>query len=99
MKRSNERKRGAADSRRAPLRIRRANVCVLAVGVTLIVVGMLLMLPPRDVKSEPGGRYKPIPLEGVFAARRIRVAPLVAWLGFVIVPLSIFPGWRSTGEK
>ncbi|MCR5820043.1 MAG: DUF3098 domain-containing protein [Bacteroidaceae bacterium] len=98
MKHSNERKGGTASSRRPPSHIRYSNLFVFAVGVLFIVAGMLLMLPPKDIKSEPGGRYKPVPTEGVFAARRIRLAPFVAFLGFVIVPFSLAPGWASKKE-
>ncbi len=57
----------------------------VTVAVMLMVAGYLLMLPPVDVRAQPGGRFAATPGPGAFEARRIRVAPLLCWTGYVLV--------------
>lgn len=60
------------------------NFALTAVALTFIVAGFLLMLPPVDIRNTVGGRYAPTPGPGAYDARRIRAAPLLSFIGFVI---------------
>ena len=54
----------------------KVNYILLAVGMLIVVIGFLLMTGPgsSDTVFEPD----------IFSARRIKVAPVVCLLGFVI---------------
>ena len=51
------------------------NFILLAVGMSIVVVGFLLMIGPNSTESA----FEP----DIFSARRIKVAPIVCLLGFV----------------
>lgn len=74
------------------------NYILLAASVAIITTGMLLMRPPVDIKSTPGGRYTQAPGPGAFHPRRIRVAPVVCWVGFMLVPLGIVWGMTDHAD-
>ena len=61
------------------------NFALTGVAVACIVVGCLLMLPEADVRNTVGGRYAPAPGPGAFEARRIKVAPIPCFIGFVLM--------------
>ena len=54
------------------------------VAVALIVAGCILMLPEVDVRNTVGGRYAAAPGPGAFEARRIRLAPIPLFIGYVM---------------
>lgn len=74
--------------------MKRINYLLLATSLAIIVTGLILMLPPTDIKSTPGGRYTQSPGVGAFSTIRIRAASAVCWTGFMLVPLSIVWGMR-----
>ena len=51
------------------------NFILLAIGMAVVIVGLLLMTGPATSDSA----YEP----DIFSARRIKVAPLVCLVGFV----------------
>ncbi len=55
------------------------------VAVALIVTGCILMLPEVDVRNTVGGRYAAAPGPGAFEARRIRLAPIPLFIGYVMM--------------
>ena len=57
------------------------------------------MRPPIDIKSTPGGRYTQAPGPGAFEPIRIRVAPVVCWVGFMLVPFGIVYGMYDSEKK
>lgn len=79
--------------------MKRINFLILAASAVLITTGLLLMRPPIDIKSTPGGRYTQAPGPGAFEPVRIRVAPVVCWVGFVLVPFGIVYGMRDSENK
>ena len=79
--------------------MKRTNYLLLAASVAIIVTGLLLMLPPVDIKSTPGGRYTQAPGPEAFDPIRIRVAPVVCLVGFVLAPIGIVYGMRGDGKQ
>ncbi len=61
------------------------NFTLTGIAVAFIVAGCLLMLPETDVRNTVGGRYAPAPSPGTFDARRIKVAPIPCFIGFVLM--------------
>ena len=61
------------------------NFALTGVAIAFIVAGCLLMLPEADVRNTVGGRYAPAPGPGAFEARRIKVAPIPCFIGFVLM--------------
>ena len=59
----------------------KVNYILLAVGMLIVVIGFLLMTGPgsSDTVYEPD----------IFSARRIKVAPVVTFLGFVSIVYAI----------
>ncbi len=57
------------------------NYILLAVGMCIIIVGFLLMLGPATTEAH----YEP----DVFSARRIKLAPVVAFFGFIFMIFGI----------
>lgn len=53
----------------------KTNFILLAIGMAVVIVGLLLMTGPATSDSA----YEP----DIFSARRIKVAPLVCLVGFV----------------
>ena len=79
--------------------MKRTNFLMIAASVAFIVTGLLLMRPPIDIKSTPGGRYTQAPGPGAFEPIRIRVAPVVCWVGFMLVPFGIVYGMYDSEKK
>ena len=61
------------------------NFALTIVALLFIVAGLMLMLPPVDIRNTVGGRYAPSPGPGAFDSQRIRVAPIPCFVGFVLV--------------
>jgi uncharacterized membrane protein len=55
----------------------RTNFILLAIGMAVIVLGFVLMSGPGSTE----GYFEP----DIFSARRIKVAPLVSFFGFVFM--------------
>ena len=77
------------------------NFALTAVAVLFMVAGFLLMLPPVDIRNTVGGRYAPSPGPGAFEVRRIRVAPVPCFVGFVLmIPAIMYvPRERRKSEE
>jgi uncharacterized membrane protein len=55
----------------------RTNFILLAIGMAVIIIGFVLMSGPGSTE----GYFEP----DIFSARRIKVAPVVCFLGFVFM--------------
>ena len=76
------------------------NFVLTGVAVACIVMGCLLMLPETDVRNTVGGRYAPSPGPGAFEARRIKVAPIPCFIGFVLmVPTIMYVPKKVKSEQ
>jgi membrane-bound ClpP family serine protease len=64
------------------------NFILLAVGMAVVVIGFLLMLGPATTEDT----FQP----DIFSARRIGVAPVICFLGFVSM---IYAIWRKPTHK
>lgn len=65
------------------------NYQLMLLGIGLIVVGFLLMMG-SDANTMPNGKYNPNYWNNdIFSIRRVRIAPLVVVLGFVVEVISI----------
>lgn len=62
--------------------IARENYIILIAGITLIIVGYLLMIGGG---SDDPNKFNP----EIFSTRRITVAPVVCIIGFAVVAISI----------
>ena len=65
------------------------NYILIAVGVIIIIAGLLLMTGPSSTETH----FEP----DIFSTRRVVVAPLVCFVGFVFMIFAIM--FRSKGEK
>ena len=65
------------------------NYLLLAAGFIIIVIGFLLMTGPGSTETH----FEP----DIFSTRRVVVAPLVCFVGFVFMIFAIM--FRSKGEK
>lgn len=67
----------------------RTNYILTAVGMAVIIIGLLLMTGPNSTNEifEPD----------IFSARRIKVAPLVTLIGFITVIVAI--AYRPKTDK
>ena len=65
------------------------NYILIAVGVVIIIAGLLLMTGPSSTETH----FEP----DIFSTRRVGVAPLVCFVGFVFMIFAIM--FRSKGEK
>ncbi len=70
------------------------NFIIIGVAVLIIVVGFLLMTGPGTTME---GGFEP----DIFSARRIKVAPMVTLIGFLVMIVGIlFPDkMRKRGKK
>lgn len=65
------------------------NYTLMILGVLVIVIGFLLMLG-HGANTTPEGKFDPHYFnENIFSIRRIRLAPLVILIGFVIEVFAI----------
>ncbi len=55
----------------------RTNYILLAIGMAVVIIGFVLMAGPGSTE----GYFEP----DIFSARRIKVAPLVCFFGFVFM--------------
>lgn len=60
----------------------RVNFILLAIGVAVIIIGFILMSGPGSTETE----FNP----DIFSVRRIKVAPVVCFIGFVSIIFAIF---------
>lgn len=73
------------------LAFHKTNLIIISVAVLIIIVGFLLMSGPSTT------------IEGfeadIFSARRIKVAPIVPLIGFVLMIVGIlYPSKKKSGE-
>ena len=67
----------------------KTNFILIAVGVLIIIAGLLLMTGPSSTETH----FEP----DIFSTRRVVVAPLVCFVGFVFMIFAIM--FRSKSEK
>ena len=67
----------------------KTNFILIAIGVIIIIAGLLLMTGPSSTETH----FEP----DIFSARRIMVAPLVCFAGFVFMIFAIM--FRSRSHK
>ena len=69
----------------------KVNFILLAVGMSIVVIGFLLMTGPgsSDTVYEPD----------IFSARRIKVAPIVCLFGFVSMIYAVMRKPKEKGEQ
>lgn len=67
----------------------KTNYILVAVGMALIIIGLLLMTGPSCTNEV----FEP----GIFSVRRIKVAPVVTLIGFVEIIFAIV--YRHKSEK
>lgn len=65
------------------------NFILIAVGVVIIIIGLLLMTGPSSTETH----FEP----DIFSTRRIVVAPLVCFVGFVFMVFAIM--FRSKSKR
>ncbi len=70
----------------------RTNLILLVIALVLIIVGFILM---AGGKSADGVSFNP----DIFSPRRIRVAPALAFVGFILMIFAIMIPNRHKGEK
>lgn len=68
----------------------KTNFLLLAVGMCIVVVGFLLMTGPGSTENifEPA----------IFSVRRIRVAPLVCFVGYIFMIYAVLRRPKQKGE-
>ena len=69
----------------------KTNFILLAAGMVVIIIGFLLMTGPGSTETT----FEP----DIFSVRRIKVAPVVCFLGFIFMIYSILRKPKSTQEK
>lgn len=65
--------------------MKKKNFMLVGFAVAFIITGCVLMLPEKDVRNTVGGRFAPTPGPGAFDARRIRLAPIPCFIGYVLM--------------
>ena len=65
------------------------NFILIAIGVVIIIAGLLLMTGPSSTETH----FEP----DIFSTRRVVVAPLVCFVGFVFMIFAIM--YRSKDKK
>lgn len=68
----------------------KTNFLLLAVGMCIVVVGFLLMTGPGSTENT----FEP----AIFSVRRIRVAPLVCFVGYVFMIYAVLRRPKQKGE-
>ena len=69
--------------------LEKLNFILIAVGIVIIIAGLLLMTGPSSTETH----FEP----DIFSTRRIVVAPLVCFVGFVFMIFAIM--FRSKDKK
>ena len=69
----------------------RVNFILLAIGVAVIIIGFILMSGPGSTETE----FNP----DIFSVRRIKVAPVVCFIGFVSIIFAIFHKPKDIDNK
>lgn len=59
----------------------KTNLILIAIGVVIVIIGFLLMTGPSSSES----MYQP----DIFSVRRIKVAPIVCFIGFILMIFAI----------
>lgn len=70
--------------------LRKTNLIIIGISVVFIIVGFILMTGPGTTVE---GGFNP----DIFSARRIKVAPVVSLIGFVLMIVGIL--YPSKAEK
>jgi heme/copper-type cytochrome/quinol oxidase subunit 2 len=71
------------------LALDKMNFILIAIGVVIIIAGLLLMTGPSSTETH----FEP----DIFSTRRVVVAPLVCFVGFVFMIFAIM--YRSKDKK
>ncbi len=69
----------------------KTNFILLAIGMAVIIIGLLLMTGPGSTETA----FEP----DIFSVRRIKVAPLVCFAGFIFMIYGILHKPRSLNNK
>ncbi len=69
----------------------KTNYILLAVGMAVIIVGFILM--------SGSGSYEGVFDENIFSVRRIKVAPIVCFCGFMFMTYGIMHKPKDSGKK
>lgn len=69
--------------------LERKNFILIAIGVIIIIIGLLLMTGPSSTETH----FEP----DIFSVRRVVVAPLVCFVGFVFMIFAIM--FRSKDKR
>lgn len=75
--------------------MKKKNFMLIGIAVVLMITGYVLMLPETDVRNTVGGRFAAAPGPGAFDARRIRLAPIPCFLGYVLMIPAIMIKWDN----
>lgn len=73
------------------LAFRKINYILLGIGLAVIVLGLVLMAGPGSTEEA----FNP----DIFSARRIKVAPLVSFFGFLFIMVAIMYKPRDKKEE
>ena len=71
--------------------LEKMNFILIAIGVVIIIVGLLLMTGPSSTETH----FEP----DIFSTRRIVVAPLVCFVGFVFMIFAIMFRPKNRQDK
>ncbi|MGN0056984.1 MAG: DUF3098 domain-containing protein [Phocaeicola plebeius] len=69
----------------------KTNFLLLAIGMVVILIGFLLMTGPGSTETA----FEP----DIFSVRRIKVAPVICFLGFVFMMYGILRKPNGTGKE
>lgn len=69
----------------------KTNFLLLAIGMVVILIGFLLMTGPGSTETA----FEP----DIFSVRRIKVAPVICFLGFVFMMYGILRKPKGTGKE
>lgn len=70
----------------------RKNFILLAIGMAIVIIGFILMAGSGSTETH----FAP----EIFSAQRIKVAPAVCFVGFVVIAMSIlYPSKEKTDEE
>lgn len=69
----------------------KTNFLLLGIGMVVILIGFLLMTGPGSTETA----FEP----DIFSVRRIKVAPVICFLGFVFMMYGILRKPKDTGKE
>ncbi len=69
----------------------RINFILLAIGMAIVIIGFILMSGPGSTETE----FNP----EIFSARRIKVAPVVCFFGYLFIVYAIIRKPKDKDEK